>query len=72
MMSYPHVVYVTCNFCYMFSLGSSSGNTVVFGYICEHYTPNHSIYRCIYQHKYIGHEDNVQTWGLVRVRLYVI
>jgi hypothetical protein len=27
MVSHTHVVYVTCYFCYMFSLGPSSGNT---------------------------------------------
>jgi hypothetical protein len=27
MVSYAHVVYVTCYFCYMFSLGSSSGSS---------------------------------------------
>ena len=41
-------VYVTCYFCYLFSLGSSSGSTGsvrIYRSVCEHYTPN--IYRCI-------------------------
>jgi hypothetical protein len=41
-------VYVTCYFCYVFSLGSSSGSTGsvrVYRSVCERYTPN--IYRCI-------------------------
>jgi hypothetical protein len=43
LVSYTHVVYVTCYFCCMFSLGSSSGNT---GSVricrseCERNTPN--------------------------------
>ena len=28
----------------------------------------HLIYIGVYPHKYIGHEDNVQTGGVVRVR----
>jgi hypothetical protein len=57
MVSYVHTVYVTCYFCYMFSLGTSSGNTGsvrIYTSTCERYT-----------------EDNVQTGGVVRVRLYV-
>eukprot|EP00001_Collodictyon_triciliatum_P181185 32333_2 len=57
MVFYAHVVYVTCYFCYMFSLGPSSGSSAVFGYIegsflvsrtgdaHEHHVPN--IYRCM-------------------------
>ena len=30
------------------------------------------IYIGVYPHKYIGHEDNVQTGGVLRVSLYVI
>ncbi len=30
------------------------------------------IYLGVYPHKYVGHEDNVQTGGVLRVRLYVI
>ncbi len=51
----------------------------MFGYIevytryIEVYTNDvHLIYIGVYQHKYIGHEDNVQTGGVVRVRLYAI
>jgi hypothetical protein len=46
MVSYVHVVCVTCCFCYMFL-----------------------IYIGVYPHKYIGHENNVQTGGVVRVKL---
>ena len=69
MVSYVHVVYVTCYFCYMFSLGPSSastGSVQIYRSACERYTPN--IYIGVYPHKYIGHEDNVQTGGVVRVR----
>jgi hypothetical protein len=41
-------VFVTCYFCYMFSLGPSSGSTGsirIYRSVCERYTPN--IYRCI-------------------------
>jgi hypothetical protein len=68
MVSYVHVVYVTCYFCNMFSLGPSSGSTgsvriyrsvmrtsVMFGCI-------HLIYIGAYTHKYIGHES-VNWWG---------
>jgi hypothetical protein len=43
---------------------------VVFRYI-EVYVI-HLICTGVYQHKYVGHEDNVETGGVVRVRLYVI
>ena len=55
----------------MFSLGPSSGSTVrlvVFGYIEVHANAIHLLYIGVYPHKYIGHEDNVQTGGVVRVR----
>ncbi len=32
----------------------------------------HLKYIGVYPHKYIGHEDNVKTGGVVRVRLCVI
>jgi hypothetical protein len=41
---------------------------VVFGYIEVHVKAIHLIYIGVYPHKYIGHEDNVQTGGVVRVR----
>jgi hypothetical protein len=44
----------------------------VFGYIEVHSNDIHLIYIGVYPHKYIGHEDNVHTGGVVRVRLYVI
>jgi hypothetical protein len=44
----------------------------VFGYIEVHANDIHLIYAGVYPHKYIGHEDNVQTRGVVRVRLFVI
>ena len=45
MVSYVHVVYVTCYVCYMFSLGSSSGSidSVRIYRSCQvtvHYVPN--------------------------------
>ena len=42
------------------------------GYIEVYANDIHLIYIGVYPHKYIGHEDNVQTGGVVRVRLYVI
>jgi hypothetical protein len=48
MVSYAHVVYVTCYFYYMFSLGPSSGRTGsvrIYRSTRDRYTPN--IYRCI-------------------------
>ena len=44
----------------------------MFGCIEVHANTMHLIYIGAYPHKYIGHEDNVQTGGVVRVRLYVI
>ena len=44
----------------------------MFGYIEVHVNDIHLIYIGVYPHKYIGHEDNVQTDGVVRVRLHVI
>jgi hypothetical protein len=44
----------------------------VFGYIEVYENTIHLIYVGVYPHKYIGHEDNVQGGGVVRVRLYVI
>jgi hypothetical protein len=44
----------------------------VFRYIDVHTNAKHLIHVGVYPHKYIGHEDNVQTGGVVRVRLYVI
>jgi hypothetical protein len=43
----------------------------VFGYIEVYVNTIHLIYIGLYPRKYIGHEDNVQTDGVVRVRLYV-
>ena len=40
----------------------------MFGYIEVHANTIHLIYIGVYPHKYIGHEDNVQTGGVVRVR----
>ena len=40
----------------------------MFGYIEVHANDIHLIYIGVYPHKYIGHEDNVQTGGVVRVR----
>jgi hypothetical protein len=48
MVSYAHTVYVTCYFCYIFTLGPSSASTgsgQIYRSACERYTPN--IYRCI-------------------------
>ncbi len=42
------------------------------GYIEVHANAIHLIYIGVYPHKYIGHDDNVQTGGVLRVRLYVI
>jgi hypothetical protein len=44
---------------------------VVFEYLEAHANDIHLIYIGVYPHKY-GHEDNVQTGGVVRVRLCVI
>jgi hypothetical protein len=47
-VSYAHVIYVTCYFCDMLSLGSSSGSTGsvrIYRSACKRYTPN--IYRCL-------------------------
>ncbi len=40
----------------------------MFRYIEVHVNAIHLIYVGVYPHKYIGHEDNVQTGGVVRVR----
>ncbi len=40
----------------------------MFRYIEVHANAIHLIYIGVYPHKYIGHEDNVQTGGVVRVR----
>ena len=40
----------------------------MFRYIEVHAKDIHLIYIGVYPHKYIGHEDNVQTGGVVRVR----
>ncbi len=40
----------------------------MFGYIEVHVNTIHLISIGVYPHKYIGHEDNVQTGGVVRVR----
>ena len=40
----------------------------MFGYIEVYVNTIHLIYIGVYPHKYIGHEDNVQTGGVVRVR----
>ena len=40
----------------------------MFRYIEVHAKAIHLIYIGVYPHKYIGHEDNVQTGGVVRVR----
>ena len=40
----------------------------MFGYIEVYENTTHLIYIGVYPHKYIGHEDNVQTGGVVRVR----
>jgi hypothetical protein len=40
----------------------------VFRYIEVYTNDVHPIYIGVYPHKYIGHEDNVQTGGVVRVR----
>ena len=48
MVSCAHAVYVIYYFCYIFSLGPSSGRTgsvQIYRSSCERYTPN--IYRCI-------------------------
>ncbi len=48
MVSYAHAVYVTCYFCYMFSLGPSSartGSVQIYRSVYELYTPY--ICRCI-------------------------
>ncbi len=39
----------------------------MFGYIEVHANTIHLIYMGVYPHNYIGHEDNVQTGGVVRV-----
>jgi hypothetical protein len=44
----------------------------VFGYIEVHVNDIHLICIGVYPHKYIGHEDNVETGGVVRVKVYVI
>ena len=44
----------------------------MFGYIEVHTNDIHLIHIGVYPHKYIGHEDNVQIGGVVRVRLYVM
>ncbi len=44
----------------------------MFRYIDVHANDIHLIHVGVYPQKYIGHEDNVQTGGVVRVRLYVI
>jgi hypothetical protein len=44
----------------------------VFGYIEVNVNVIHLIYVGVYPNKYIGHDDNVQTGGVPRVRLYVI
>ncbi len=41
----------------------------MFRYIEVHVNAIHLIYIGVYPHKYIGHEDNVQTGGVVRVSL---
>ena len=41
----------------------------MFGYIEVYANDIHLINIGVYPHKYIGHEDNVQTGGVVRVRL---
>jgi hypothetical protein len=50
---------------------TDSTEQVVFGYIPVYANDLHLIYIGVYPHKYIGHEDNVQTGGVVRVR-YVL
>ncbi len=40
----------------------------MFRYIKVYVNVIHRIYIGVYPHKYIGHEDNVQTGGVVRVR----
>ena len=40
----------------------------MFRYIEVHANAIHLIYIGVYPHKYIGHEDNVETGGVVRVR----
>ncbi len=40
----------------------------MFRYIEVHTNSIHLIYIGVYPHKYIGHEDNVQSGGVVRVR----
>ncbi len=62
-----HVISVIC-----LSWGPPQETLVVFGYMEVHTNTIHLIYIGVYLHKYIGHEDNVQTGGVVRVRLYVI
>ncbi len=44
----------------------------MFEYIEVYPNDIHIIYLGVYPHKYVGHEDNVQTGGVLRVRLYVI
>ncbi len=44
----------------------------MFGYIEVHGNAIHLIYIGVYPHKYIGHEDNVQTGRVVRVRYKVV
>ena len=39
----------------------------MFGYIEVYENVIHLTYIGVYPHKYIGHEDNVQTGGVVRV-----
>ena len=42
----------------------------MFGYVEVYANVIHLIYIGVYPHKYIGHEDNVQTGGVVRVICY--
>jgi hypothetical protein len=63
MRSMLHLISVIC-----LVQGPPQQVLVVFRYIEVHANVIHLIYIGVYPHKYIGHEDNVQTGGVVRVR----